>query len=649
MVTARVLLAIGVAGCWANLAEASGVEYRKNPIRKVVTMLEDMQKGVEEEGEKEEELFESFMCYCKNGAGALDTSISAGKAQIDQLTSTVQRGTSEKSQLEQDITQHKADREEAEKVSKESTAMREKEAAEFAAASGEAKSNIQSLTTALAALKKGLSASLLQTGVGQTIRNVIRTSPLVGDDQRDVLMSFLESGSDMEGGSDQIIGIMEQMLETMQGDLKESEDKEAEALATYQSLMTSKSSEIAAATQAIETKMSRSGQVAVETVQAKADLQSTEKAVAADTEFRANMAKDCARKQKEYDEKNKLRAQEIEAISEVIKMLSSDDALELFKKTAPSASLLQVSSRSRVRLHSRLHKANSRSPMLLALRSGTRGFEKVVGMVDGMVTVLEGEQGGDDKMDVWCKEELEKAEGEATALKSEISDLEATLEEQKDGIESVAAEIEALKTGLVELDKSVAEATEQRKKEHAESLETAAANQAAVELLGMAKNRMNKFYNPTLYKEPEKKEEDLLQYKKSEGSAGVIQMLDEMIKDVEADMAEGKSDEEESQKDYVSDMDDAAIKRADDSKLVVTKEAEKAEKVGKQEDGKELKRTKGQQADVLEEQIKNLHKTCDFLLEQYAKIKEERTKEEEGLKASKMVLSGAKLEFLQHA
>jgi len=623
------------------------VEYRKNPIRKVVTMLEDMQKGVEEEGEKEEELFESFMCYCKNGAGALDTSISAGKAQIDQLTSTVQRGTSEKSQLEQDITQHKADREEAEKVTKESTAMREKEAAEFAAASGEAKSNIQSLTTALAALKKGLSASLLQTGVGQTIRNVIRTSPLVGDDQRDVLMSFLESGSDMEGGSDQIIGIMEQMLETMQGDLKESEDKEAEALATYQSLMTSKSSEIAAATQAIETKMSRSGQVAVETVQAKADLQSTEKAVAADTEFRANMAKDCARKQKEYDEKNKLRAQEIEAISEVIKMLSSDDALELFKKTAPSASLLQVSSRSRVRLHSRLHKANSRSPMLLALRSGTRGFEKVVGMVDGMVTVLEGEQGGDDKMDVWCKEELEKAEGEATALKSEISDLEATLEEQKDGIESVAAEIEALKTGLVELDKSVAEATEQRKKEHAESLETAAANQAAVELLGMAKNRMNKFYNPTLYKEPEKKEEDLLQYKKSEGSAGVIQMLDEMIKDVEADMAEGKRDEEESQKDYVSDMDDAAIKRADDSKLVVTKEAEKAEKIGKQEDGKELKRTKGQQADVLEEKIKNLHKTCDFLLEQYAKIKEERTKEEEGLKASKMVLSGAKLEFLQ--
>jgi len=286
--------------------------------------------------------------------------------------------------------------------------------------------------------------------------------------------------------------------------------------------------------------------------------------------------------------------------------------------------------------------------LLLALGRRSGGFEKVVGMVDGMVGVLEGEQGGDDKMDVWCKAELEAAQGEAKATEGDISDLEATMEEQKDDIDSVAAAIESLKTGLVELDKSVAEATEQRKKEHAEYLSTAAANQAAVELLGMAKNRMNKFYNPTLYKEPAKKEEEeLLQYKKSEQSAGIIAMLDGIIKDVEGDIAEAKRDEEEAQKDYETDMTDAATKRSDDSKLTVTKEAEKAEKNGKYEDGKELKRTKGMQLNVLEEKIKNLHKTCDFLLEQYAKIKEERTKEEEGLKASKMVLSGAKLEFLQ--
>merc|ERR1719428_1537095 len=100
-------------------------------------MLQDMQKSVEEEGKKEEDLFDKFMCYCSNGEGALEASISQSKSQIEQLSSGIERGTAEKSQLDQDIVGHKADREEAEKVIKESTAMREKEGAEFAATSGD--------------------------------------------------------------------------------------------------------------------------------------------------------------------------------------------------------------------------------------------------------------------------------------------------------------------------------------------------------------------------------------------------------------------------------------------------------------------------------------------------------------------------------
>merc|ERR1719321_1075496 len=232
------------------------MELRNNPIRKVVTMLQDMQKSVEEEGKKEEDLFDKFMCYCSNGEGALDAAIKEGQAQIEQLSASVPRGEAEKSQLEQDITQHKADREEAEKVIKESTAMREKEAAEFAATSGDMKTNIQAMDGALAALKKGTSAALLQTGVGNLLRSIVKTSPAVREGERGMLLSFLESGegADMEGGSDQIIGIVEQMKETMEADLQESEASEAESKASYETLMTSKTSEIEAAGKAIESK-----------------------------------------------------------------------------------------------------------------------------------------------------------------------------------------------------------------------------------------------------------------------------------------------------------------------------------------------------------------------------------------------------------
>merc|ERR1712100_490223 len=104
------------------------------------------------------------------------------------------------------------------------------------------------------------------------------------------------------------------------------------------------------------------------------------------------------------------------------------------------------------------HSVN-RHLILAALKSGTGGFEKV----NGMNEVLEGEQVADDKQDVWCLAELDKAKEEAKATEADVGDLSAAIEEQRDAIATTATEIEDLKKGLEELDKDVAEATEQRK------------------------------------------------------------------------------------------------------------------------------------------------------------------------------------------
>merc|ERR1719353_1737335 len=601
--TAALLVAV-----LASSATAASVESElqgSNPIRKVVTMLQDMQKTVESEGKKEEDLFDKFMCYCSGGEGALEASITQGKTQI-----------------EQDLKTHKSDRSAAEATIKESTAMREKEAAEFAATSGDMKSNIASMAGALDALKKGLSAALLQTSTGNVLRNIISHSPAVRPSQRSLLMSFLKSGSSEQGGSDTIIGVVEQMKETMEADLAETEKSEAESKSTYETLMTTKKGEIEAAGKAIETKSARTGSVAVEVVQDKADLEKTTKAVEEDTDFKRNLAGACATKQKEWDARQKIRAEEVAAISDTIEMLNGDDALELFKKTMPSAAaLIQTSTATRSQMRrakSLIDKAMgsdkghavNRHLILAALKSGTGGFEKVNTMIDGMNEVLEGEQVADDKQDVWCLAELDKAKDEAKATEEDVGDLSAAIDDQRDKIAGLGSEIEAIKKGLEDLDKSVAEATEQRKDEHSDYIDEAASNQAAVDLLGMAKNRLNKFYNPTLYKEPEPVAEEEFfsqiavtradpgappetfgEYKKSESSSGVINMIDEMIEDM------------------------------------------KDERKG--------------QLEVLEDKIDNLHKTCDFLIAQYAAIKEARIKEEEGLKTAKSVLAGANFGFMQ--
>merc|ERR1719194_305882 len=105
--------------------------------------------------------------------------------------------------------------------------------------------------------------------------------------------------------------------------------------------------------------------------------------------------------------------------------------------------------------------------------------------MDEMVVKLGVEQEDDDAQKKWCESEFDTTE---------------------DAIKTVTAEIAELKKGITELDEAVTEATKQRKDEHKEFVQTAAENNAALQLLEVAKNRLNKFYNPALYKEPERSE-----------------------------------------------------------------------------------------------------------------------------------------------
>merc|ERR1740123_2391588 len=51
-----------------------------NPIRKVVTMLQSIQKKIAAEGEREKQLFDKYSCWCRSGAGKLAESITGATA-----------------------------------------------------------------------------------------------------------------------------------------------------------------------------------------------------------------------------------------------------------------------------------------------------------------------------------------------------------------------------------------------------------------------------------------------------------------------------------------------------------------------------------------------------------------------------------------
>merc|ERR1719311_1462715 len=122
------------------------------------------------------------------------------------------------------------------------------------------------------------------------------------------------------------------------------------------------------------------------------------------------------------------------------------------------------------------------------------------------LALLKKEQADDDNKKEYCEIQIDSADDKKKELQHGIADLDTAIQETTGSISTLADEIKTLSAGIVALDKSVAEATETRKKEHSEYTELMASDSAAKELLGVAKNRLNKFYNKKLYVAPPKRE-----------------------------------------------------------------------------------------------------------------------------------------------
>jgi hypothetical protein len=592
---------------------------------------------------------------------------------------------------------HNRDREGAAGDIEEATMLREKEATAFAASKADSETNIAQMASAIPALEKGMGgAALLQMPGGDRLKTLVESFPSVDAQDRRNVMAFLQEGGDYAPASGQIVGILKGMKDDMEAELKESIAAEEKAITGFGELKASKEAEMESATEAIEVKTQRAGEVAVSVVQTKDSLEDTKEELADTQKFLTQLETECATKEKEWAERSAVRAEEVKAISEAVSILNDDDALDVFKK-ARASSLVQehvgflqksnspasmakkaqavlvaaAKKANNPHLNLLLYTLNSQLKMTSKGKAKAQGMEKVIKMIDDMVVLLGKDQTDDDKSKTFCEDELEKAGDEQKAATEKKAQVEAEISEATDAVSELADQIATLEQDIKDLDKSVAQATEQRKEEHADFLEMSQLNEAALQLIEKAKNRLQKFYNPTLYKAAPKTEntmeekiiiagtfvqikahddEDSLEqapesfpslYQKSEKSAGVIGLMDMMVKEIETDMKDSAYEEKTSQADYGKLMKESEAARTANSKGIVTKTASKAELEGKLEMAKEAYTAVTTDLDLIAATLGDLHVQCDFLLQNYDLRKEARSNEVESLKQAKAILSGA--------
>jgi hypothetical protein len=685
------------------------VDAAENPIRRIVNLLQGMQKKIETEGEEQEKMFEKFVCYCQTNTAKLQSNVDDLNEAIPQHEASVKSKTEMKMQIEEELKGHKTDRDDATSTVGTATEQRDKDKKAFDAYAAEAKSNIASVEKAVAALRKGLGESFLQSTAAADLRKIVLTTNALSNFDQSEVQSFLQ-GKLGATGSGEIVGILSQMGEDMAQDLKEATESEAASLADFNGLVAAKQKEIAAATTAIEDKTARVGTLAVDIVNAKNDLADAQSALEEDSNFLIELKKTCAEQVKLFDAVKKMRAEEITAIGATVKILNDDDALDLFKKTLPSPgdALLQVSAKSSAKAKAQYYLQQASAQAVdgsgatlrlaqLALKGKKPGFEKIVKMMDDMVALLGKEQKDDEAQKEYCEAEFEKSDDEDKELDRKIKGLETEMGEGKEAISALKDGIASLTQGINDLDKSVAEATETRKEESKEYTSTKAQNSAAVQLLDVAKNQLNKFYNPTSYKAPpaqEMTEEERIYaasggtvttpapggiagtgislldelsfvqvassedgppppppmaveaYKKQD-SGGPVALIDRLAQDLKMEMQEDDMEEKQAQKDYEEVMAQSAKKRGQDSKTIVEKESQMAEAEALLQKATQSHKDESAELTALQEYVHNLHSECDFLMSNFDKRKTARTNEIEAIKKAKAVLAGASFSLAQ--
>merc|ERR1719313_639826 len=314
-------------------------------------------------------------------------------------------------------------------------------------------------------------------------------------------------------------------------------------------------------------------------------------------------------------------------------------------------------------------------------------------MIDNMVHVLHDDDVEDEHKKDWCANETEVTTNLQTEKQNLVEKLKADIANMGDALDETKADIKVLEETIAALDKSVHDATEQRKKEHAEFVNAFATMDTARRLIDKAATRLEKFYNPKSFKAKtdavKKKALDdaglgLVQkvtpkpslavqrmtkdfdafiqlhshtvkkvdpieimdtpktYEKKE-SGGVLGLMMEMKSDLTADMTAAETEEKFGAKDYSRIMKEAQETRAADVKSLNHKKSIKAELEDKIASAKDLQSTTVDELQNLALYMVQLHTECDFLLRNFEVRHEGRVGEEVGLEEAKTIVTHAEV------
>merc|ERR1719446_1743211 len=287
-ITQKVLCFLLASTAALQLDNADSEKEWEKPIQKVIRLMKEMQSQLEKEAKEDEDMFDKLECWCDTNEKAKSQANAINGQRITDLTASIEEMTAKSASLKTDIDELTKQVETATSSLATSTSIREKEAAEFQAFEVDHIQNMESLKGALMKLGKVHGAALDQQSLMQ-VKQILRKHldkhrrmfagaqkklALIQEPVESEVDSLLQqSGEAPQSGA--IFGILKQMKESMETNLKSSTDDETTAKETFASMKASKTEEITAAEELIASKKAELAETDSKNAAAKEDLEDT--------------------------------------------------------------------------------------------------------------------------------------------------------------------------------------------------------------------------------------------------------------------------------------------------------------------------------------------------------------------------------------
>merc|ERR1719271_341160 len=471
------------------------------PIQKVLTLMNEMKAKATKEKNDEEVRFSAFSQWCENTKKSKTDEINAGNEKIESLEAKIEKArvlieklTDRILELEEDVGRWKKDQ-------KSATTVRDAERADFTATVQDYTESIDAVAGAINVLKKQSHDRKQEYEADyQSALIQVRSLKLVPASSKKALTAFLQQAPELEVSAPEanayefqsggVVEMLEKLQDEFQGKKTDLEKEELGAQQGFEQIMQQLADNIENA----EFEIAKKTKHRAETQQNKSDMEGELAQTTADRDEDQKYLDDtvalCTQKTSDFESRQKLRAEELEAISKAIDIISSQavagsgekhlPALLQIQKKAGALAQLRSSQMSPAQekvvsfLNEQARKSGSRLLSEMALSAQANPFGKVKKMIKDLIVKLMEEATSETEHKGWCDTELTTNKQTRDKKTSEINELNSNIEDLTATIAQLTQDCADLSAAVKELDAAMAKETEERNAAKTKNTETIA-------------------------------------------------------------------------------------------------------------------------------------------------------------------------------